>query len=307
MRWLIGLDLRGGGSGALGFAKWLREQGSDRAPDEVTCAHVVEESTILRYEYVVELEHRIATYARQAMEAAGIHPSERNPRIIFGVSPDTGLADVAGELGADAIIVGRRAGKHDERFVRLGGVARRLLRKLPVPIVIVPPDAPATGLGRGPLILATDLTDDSVGAATFAHEMGRMLDRPVVATHIVPDSTANLPFLPAATLEQLYDQLGMPEGQNIEAWLARHGLTDVSTALATGGVVDRILAIAEREETPLIICGSRQRSTTERLFGSSVGSTLAAYAQSPVVVVPPNFVFRDAASEAALVELVATG
>jgi len=296
MKWLIGLDLRPGGSGALAFAKGLRDQVNDRESHDVTCVHVVEASTLLRHESVVEMEDEITAHARREMEAAGVRPEERNPRIVFGLPADTGLVEVAQDIGADAIIVGRRAGAYESRVVRLGRVARRLLRKLPVPTVIVPPDVRANGLGRGPIMLATDLTDHSAGAAAFAREMSRILDRPIVAIHIVPDSAAELSFLPAATLEQLYGQLGMQEGQNIETWLLHQGLTNASTALATGDVVDRILTIAEQEKPPLIVCGSRLLSTPARIFGSSVGSDLAAHARVAVAVVPPNFALAAASA-----------
>src|SRR5688572_15920141 len=189
-------------------------------------------------------------------------------------------------MEADGLIVGRRAKMEDEPIVRLGRVARCLLRRLTVPTVVVPPDLKATDLGDGPILLATDLEEDSEGAATFALHLGRALERAITVVHVVPKPDTSLSFLPEAIFEQLYSQLGMRQTQSLEGWMERHGLSGATKALAAGDVVGRILSIAKHGRSPIIVCGSRKLSMMERMYLSSFGSTLAAHAKVPVATVP---------------------
>jgi nucleotide-binding universal stress UspA family protein len=93
--------------------------------------------------------------------------------------------------------------------------------------------------------------------------------------------------VPAATVEQLYQQLGLEREKSLEAWKRDQGLSDCPSIVASGDVIGRIVAISREEKSPLVVCGSRKMSTVERLFNASVGSSLAAYCTCPVAIVAP--------------------
>src|SRR5690606_8529752 len=73
-----------------------------------------------------------------------------------------GLSEAAIRLGVDALIIGRRARRDDDPVGRLGPGTRRILRRLPAPVIVVPPDYGGRsdgGLGEGPVILGVELQE----------------------------------------------------------------------------------------------------------------------------------------------------
>ncbi len=288
VKWAIGLDLRREGKGALAFARWLRERGP---ADAFTAVHVLEVSPLLqalrdRDESVDALE--LAREAgMQELASSGLSGIE-GPIVMEGGGPDEALADAIAQLGADALVIGRRAESKDARLLRLGPVARKLLRRLPVPIVVAPPDLEATSIGKGPILLATDLEDDSLAAARFAKRLADAYGCPLATMHVVPRSDAAAMFVPAATVEQLYAQLGLDRHKDLEGWNRAAGLADVPGIVAAGDVIGRVIGVAEQEHVPLIVTGSSQQSPLARVFTASVGSALASHASCAVAVVPPD-------------------
>ena len=93
---------------------------------------------------------------------------------------EDGLAHAA--EGAAGLVIGRAARAGEESFVRLGPVARRLLRRLPGPVVVAPRDLMA--VPPGPILLATDLGDATAAALPFAQRLAARHGRPLELVHI---------------------------------------------------------------------------------------------------------------------------
>jgi nucleotide-binding universal stress UspA family protein len=288
VKWAIGLDLRREGRGALAFVRWLRERS---AADAFTAVHVLEVSPVLqalrdRDEGIDAIE--LAREAGlQELAAAGLSGVE-GPIVLDASAPDEGLENEIENLGADGLVIGRRGETHDNRLLRLGPIARRLLRRLPVPVVVVPPDLEVRRIGAGPIILATDLADDSLAAARFAKRVADTYGCQLVSMHVVPGSDAAAMFVPAATIQQLYEQLGLDRHKDLEGWNRDAGLGEIPSIVAAGDVLARVIAVADNEHAPLVVTGSRLQSTVTRIFTASVGTTLAGYANCAVAVVPPS-------------------
>lgn len=288
-KWTIGLDLRPSGRGALAFARWARERTQPPGALELDAVHVAEESFLLRelkHTHLADLEARLLTRAGEELELAGL-AGATVPRVVESTHAERALQDAMETSGAEALVIGRRVGAHEDGFVRLGRVARRVLRSSPVATIVVPGDLGVDDFGNGPILLATDLSESSSGAVGFALRVAELCGREVIVVHIVPHFDQGDMFVPAATLEQLYHQLGLERGRELEAWIALHGLRAAKTALATGDVISRVLGIAEQESCPLVVCGSRRLGVAERIFTASVGSSLAAFGKLPVAIVPP--------------------
>ena len=96
-------------------------------------------------------------------------------------------------------------------------------------------------------------------------------------------------YLPATSVAQFLAQAGLDRGRDLEAWKARHDLADAASIVAQGDVVARITAIAQAENAPVIVCGSRGMSSLQRVFVASVASELSCWAGCEVAIVPPGW------------------
>lgn len=77
-----------------------------------------------------------------------------------------------------------------------------------------------------------------------------------------------------------------------EEWVDNYGLGGARTETSPGDPVEQTLKLAQAHDASIIVCGSRRLSLADRVFQASTGSTLAAYARRPVVVVPPESMVR---------------
>lgn len=195
LRWVVGVDLHGRSGGAVAFARWLVA----RTGDPVVGTHVFGEALLDGADPSVDVaqlgklfDAALAPLRGDAsFSDLGLHPA----RTVI-----EGLAQVADEKQADALVVGRIKRSDREALSRLGRVARRLLRALPRPVVVVPPDLEADRIGDGPIVLATDCTDGSVGAARFATRLGEHLRLPIHVVHVVPLPSDYQALMPAPQL-----------------------------------------------------------------------------------------------------------
>jgi nucleotide-binding universal stress UspA family protein len=189
-------------------------------------------------------------------------------------------------MQCDGLLVGRVGRRDGRALLRLGRVARRLLRHLPAPVMVVPPDLPRTDVGRGPLILATDLTHHSANAAATAARLAKELRRGLLVVH-VEDVWQSTPPLVFEGLGMVPPVPGKKVG-DVAAWARAHGLATAEPRLASGGVVESLLALATDEDAPVLICGSRRLDLAERIFVSSTATELARLADRAVLVVPAS-------------------
>jgi nucleotide-binding universal stress UspA family protein len=193
------------------------------------------------------------------------------------------------EHHAEGLVVGRQAPREGHHLLRLGRVARRLLRTLAGPVVVVPPDwDPASVSADGPVICASNVGDGAVAAARFAAELAHRLGRPLIIAYTVPipeDYGAN--YIPAATRQKIAVESHAAGERELREWIADLGLTDATPVVREGHVTEQVLRLARESHAALVVTGSRRLSTLERLLITSVGSELSATSPVPVVVVPP--------------------
>lgn len=285
MRWLVGLDLRWS-EGAVRFAAWLARRGG--AEQQVLGVHVVEDrelGVVLRYREREEIAERGRAAIARRMEAAGAPALATT--VIVGGSADGRLGELARERGYDAIVIGRAARAGEHRLVRLGRVARRLLRRLPVPVVVVAPDLAEGDLGEGPVVALTRMTLPSVEIARFADRLGCALALRRAAVHVISDPRDATPYgLPEDALERLRNADAKAAHAELDAWLAAHGIAVDERAVLLGGVVEEASAFAARTRAPLLVAGARRVSGAEGVVEGSLARELAASAWAPVAVVP---------------------
>lgn len=275
MRWVVGLGLKGDSMGAVKLAGWLTEHGVDH----VYGVHVLRRTELfgLAERALDDLARRTRTTALFEVLCVVQHADVANA-----------LVETCAEHAADMLLLGRRARSSDATPVRLGRVTRRLLRTLPGPVAIVPPDFDPPNAGTGPVLAATDLSDDSVAACVRARALAERLHRALVLVHVVPDPHDwGLSILSEAHELELANELLVDAEARLGAWCHRHDLSGLQAELRKGDVVEQLMRVGTELRTPITVVGSRRLGLLARVFSASVGSALSASAPWPVVVVPP--------------------
>ena len=292
-QWTLGLDLREGAEGPLIFARWIQAQiaAGGESSAELDALHVIEAE---QRGFLTSADKRdqIKSLAEDALARTLERCGETSPlegaRLVDVGPPEDVLA--ASAKGRQGLILGRLAPRGKDRLLRLGGVARRLLRRLPAPTVIVPPDLARDQVGKGPIVLACDAKEDSLGAARYALGLAALLDRELVLAHVVAMPYGwSVGYLPPESLRQIRADLRTNGGRALERWATQHGISGRRGLVREGIVAEELTRLGEEEDALMIVTGSRKLNAVERLFVASVGSELAACATVPVAVVPPDY------------------
>ncbi|MCB9567755.1 MAG: universal stress protein [Myxococcales bacterium] len=286
MRWLVGLDLLDYSKGAVRFAAWLhRNAGAER----FTGIHVLEAQPrrLGRADQTEdELRAWVLELAAKAVDELGVGEHLDGVSVVEADDADEGLERALEIKGGSALIVGRRARIGEDPFIRLGAVARRLVRRLPAPLAVVPPDLD-DDLPEGPIVLATDLGPSSEPALLFARELAAAVGREILVVYAVAVHGAFEAYVSATSWDRAHLEAAESAQAALTAWLERHRLS-ARSIVVQGPAGQAILGVAEREGAAMIIAGSRRLSLVDRIFSSSVGAELAALAPMPVIIVPPE-------------------
>lgn len=269
MRWAIGIDLRSRSIGALEMSGWLRAHSA--ASSDIVGLHVLEQHvrTSVRDDVIDTLVGAADAAIRRVTGSLSGGAPFAAARIIVADEAEDALASVAASV--DVLIIGRIAPRRGISFVRLGRVARRLLRRIPVPVMVVPRDLVQNAIGSGPILLATDLGARSVAAGRLARRLADEIRRPLIVAHVVP------------VRSQPTTDRAAPD---IAAWITANDLAPARTELVEGDTVEGLLELARKHDAPFVVCGSRHLSLVERVFSPSVGMALARHADRGVLVVP---------------------
>jgi nucleotide-binding universal stress UspA family protein len=265
--WLVGVDLTAHCHGALLFADWLhrRTRGLGHRFDVL---HVIEDQrTAALYPGSGPLIARAFRLTHACVRAVGAQHAIR--------SIDVATADLAAdELSARAtshqtgIVIGRAGANEGWSPVSLGGTARALLRSLPGPLCIVPPDLDVPRLDPGPVVVSLETAPSCVDALRFAYGIAREIGRPVLGVH--------------------GGEKGDDARENIVRWCEEHHLPVPGLRLERASTTAAVVNDSEEERACMVVCGATRLSLAKRPMHQSVGTRVAALASCPVFVVPPH-------------------
>jgi nucleotide-binding universal stress UspA family protein len=288
-KWIIGLDLGERSTGALRFAAWMTRHSKAAGGERLVGVHVLEEAHLqaaLRYHHLSELETNATTTARKAIAAAGASDVLQIVHVVEGHTAEVSLEAAAAFHHGHAIVIGRNAPRDSVNPLRLGRVARRLLRTLSLPTMVVPPDL--VDPAPGPVLLACSVDDDAIEAALFARDFAERFGRELVLVHVtaLPEHHS-AQYLPPQTLAKIRAEHQAHGERELAEWAARNGFAQERRVVVQGGIADRLVATAGEQNAFAIVSGSRRLTMFERWLLASTGSELAAHAACPVIVVPP--------------------
>jgi len=281
MRWLVGIDARSLSGGAVTFGRWL----SGGRFNTVYGVHVVEWVPALQESLDQARPAEVRQRASEALEPLAGDDHFVELGAMLSTAAEDGLCDAVEAKHAHALVIGRRAPQDGGGMVRLGRVARRILRRLPVPVVVVPPDLER--VGAGPVVLGVDLTDSCGDAAMVAARIAASMGRSLVLVHAVhpPDRG---PYLPADVWNLSITGLHDRSEAGFTSWADRHAVGSTERLTVEGSPVRVLADVAEERDACLLVTGSRGLGGVERLFLSSLGSELAGITPRPVAVVRPH-------------------
>lgn len=291
MRWIVGVDTRERCQGALRFFEWLAEEGRRADEDRYEAIHVLQDDDLrpLRsHASLSEIERMARERFSELLAQTKVRSSLEHEEIVYETTADRALARRAAGADEPVLMVGRRAPRGSTGWTRLGRTARRLVRTLPAPVVVVPPDFDPLSERDGPILLGTSLGPDSDGAADFAARLAAQWKRPLVAVTVLPGIVDEPPsYLPVKAHQDLVATRQAEAHHDLELWLRRQKLYGTESAVLTGDPVDRLTGMAFERNAVMVVVGSRLLPLRSRLYSSSIGSDLAGTATVPVAVVPP--------------------
>jgi len=292
VKWTVGLGLNDRSGGAIAFGSWLRDEAADGAAHVLRAAHVVERpEELLAVRWCIKTVAEVVGLANLAAESllAQAEAREQFDGLDVVVAADTAsmLEQTCAETSASGLIIGRAARTGQRSMSRLGRVARRVLRSLPAPVVVVPPDVRGRDIAAGPILVATDLKPHSIPAVRFAQTLAESIGRPVRVLHVAPDHSDLAPAFVPVNLEPGVRAAYEQSVRNaVTRWCAAADLPDDGFDLEFGHPEERILSAAKRVGAPVVVCGSRRATATERIFHPSLGARLASVAGCAVAIVP---------------------
>ena len=282
--WIIGIDLRPRSDGAVRFGGWLHAQ----APEHVKLLGV----HVLGHDDDGDQHgrERVQVAIAETLARARVRAAFASVEVIAADRPETALESRQRDEAARGLIIGRRAATDSDALIRLGSVARRVLRRLVAPTFVVPPELEVEKIGAGPIVVAVTPDETSVGAVKIARRLATELGRSLVYLTVVSTSLDYIPTdrLDAVLAERIAQKMRGAEAVT-HAWLLGLGARE-RLIVRRGDVLAELLAAAAELSAPFVVSGSRKLSPAERLFGLSVTSYVAAHAALPVLVVPSDVV-----------------
>jgi nucleotide-binding universal stress UspA family protein len=200
----------------------------------------------------------------------GRRPEEYSLEITSG-SPHSGILETAERLRPGLLVVGP------------GGVAERVARHAPCPVLVARPSP------RGKVLGATDFSDPALPAVEAAvREAARRRTTPCLLHSIdwIPTVSAGFPTgvaLPAVPRDLLEDLRGTARKQ-LEGSLQRLG-AEGECFVGEGHAATAILRLARELPAELVVVGTRGRTGLARLALGSVAEAVLSMAPCSVLVV----------------------
>jgi len=279
MRCIVAAGLGGTSGGALAFSRWLADGGSvwassSQARARLIAVHVLEEAV---RQYSSGLEAVIRPQLDLSLQRAQLLGRVDGPHLAFGPSAHHVLLREVEARAADLLILGRHANADVHGLVRLGPTARRLLRQLPVPTVVVPADLGYPDFGGESIVLAVEQLEDCPETLRHAQRLSSALGRQLVVAHALPHLDAEL-GIEVTRNDPLLDRA-------LAEWSQRHHAQALRTIVLGGDAYPGMLQFITRQRPPLVVVPRHRAGLVHRMLNPSFPSFVATFASAPVLVV----------------------
>jgi nucleotide-binding universal stress UspA family protein len=287
----VGLDLRPQTTGAVQYALWMCKAPSLQPSWHLHFIHVIEPDAMVELIRHADERTMLGAFRQRGKEildevAHGEHLHA--PEVLAGDAVEL-LEEVAKKQGSTALMISRRAASRAGMTLeRLGAVARRLLRRLEQPTIVVPPDLLASRVGSGPVVVAVDFSEDSARAVAWARTVAETVRRPLRLVHFadIPDQAGYAGLVQAERWEELSNEILDRGRERMRKFVVEQRLGEVDTMVVRGPVLPAVADYANESAACLLVTGSGHHGMLHRIVVPSVASETAAMSSVPVAVVP---------------------
>jgi nucleotide-binding universal stress UspA family protein len=145
-------------------------------------------AAVVAYDEVALAKERASRLRRFVQQVIGQAPGVPTECVVAMGEPAREIERAAARLGATLIVVGTQ-GLRGVRRIFLGSTTRHLLRTTSVPVLAIPPRAPAKPSAQWPgrrVAVAVDLDDHTMADARAAADFAHRLRAKVVLVHVLP-------------------------------------------------------------------------------------------------------------------------
>jgi nucleotide-binding universal stress UspA family protein len=145
-------------------------------------------AAVVAYDEVALAKETASRLRRFVQHVIGQAPGVPTECVVVTGKPAREIERAAARLGATLVVVGTQ-GLRGVRRIFLGSTTRHVLRATSVPVLAVPPRAPATPSAGWParrVAVAVDLDDHTMADARAAADFAQRLRAKVVLVHVLP-------------------------------------------------------------------------------------------------------------------------
>lgn len=190
---------------------------------------------------------------------------------------------------ADVVILGTHGYRGWERWT-LGSTAEHLLRRLPVPLLLIPGTlrrlTPLSRLRR--VLVTTDFSQGSLEAIGYAVELGREFNGRLTLLHVVPTLSRLV-----ARLSYRFSPAERSRHLRVAASVLRQLIpdepdADITPKVASGVPYRAILDLASKERSDLIVMNIHGAGFMERALLGTTAERVIRASPCPVLAIPPG-------------------
>lgn len=290
MNVLVGTDFSDQSKAAVRWGAFLADQlGSklilthvvDLAAGDNAWRVLVETPEEIEESALVDARERLETFFDETVSTP---PPDVEFRAVLGTPVDELLAEADHTEGVVMVVGTRGASRLKEIF--LGNTARRLVRRSPHPVVLVPSDAEVSQPER--IIVGVDFSQPSRQALRRAAMAARTYGATVHAIYgyVLPEvSTVEGAML--TDMEQ-YDELIEEKRQALEKMIKEEGADDVVDEVSALQLPPEhaVVQTAKDENAQFIFVGSHGREGFKRFFLGNTAERVMRKSPIPVFVAP---------------------
>ncbi|MEE9384617.1 MAG: universal stress protein [Nannocystaceae bacterium] len=263
MKWTIGIGIKPGHQGPLGFMAWLCKASLQPAGESVVACHVTPpESWLARVFHGPDGERQIVAAQRRARELcdevfdrAGVATMLHRIEICAHDTIYDGLASVSKTYDSEALVIGRHARSDENDLVRLGPIARKCLARCPGPLVVVPPEYRAPRGETPAVVLLTDLEPHSEAAADMAQHIARQFGLELHLVHVTKPVSWSVPYIPESALSKASLAAVEAATLRVRAWLDARRLAVAKAHVLSGDPTRTAAALLATGEVALAVTG----------------------------------------------------